>query len=116
MVGCANPTVDGDIVVALADRIELLVERRGARAVPARRRTSARTTARATRPVGFWVGTLALDERRAPGALYRLDGTGLTTILDGLTIANGIGWSPDGASDVLRRHADEAGRRLPLRR
>ena len=24
MVGCANPTVDGDIVVALADRIELL--------------------------------------------------------------------------------------------
>ena len=26
MVGCANPTVDGDIVVALADRIELLVD------------------------------------------------------------------------------------------
>ena len=97
MVGCANPTVDGDIVVALADRIELV----GSGEVLARfpHGRDIRANDGACDPTGrLWVGTLALDERPGAGALYRLDETGLTTILDGLTIANGLGWSPDGAS------------------
>ncbi len=45
----------------------------------------------------FWAGTMAHDESPGAGVLYRLelDGT-CTTVLTGLTISNGIGWSPDG--------------------
>ena len=42
-------------------------------------------------------GTMAFDERPGAGALYRLDTDGtVTTVLDGLTVSNGLGWSPDG--------------------
>ena len=44
----------------------------------------------------FYAGTMAYDEREGAGALYRLDLDGtVTTVLDGLTVSNGIGWSPD---------------------
>ena len=44
----------------------------------------------------FWAGTLAHDQRPGGGALYRLDRRGQTELmLDGLTISNGLGWSPD---------------------
>ena len=45
----------------------------------------------------FWVGTMG-DMRRTPrGHLYRLDPqAGLRRVLDGLTIPNGLCWSPDG--------------------
>jgi sugar lactone lactonase YvrE len=44
----------------------------------------------------LFAGTMAFDERPGAGALYRvdLDGT-VTTVLEGLGISNGIGWSPD---------------------
>jgi sugar lactone lactonase YvrE len=47
----------------------------------------------------FWAGTMAHDESPGAGVLYRLelDGT-CTTVLAGLTISNGIGWSPDGSA------------------
>jgi sugar lactone lactonase YvrE len=47
----------------------------------------------------FWVGSMAYDEAPGAGTLYRygLDGA-LATVLTGVTISNGIGWSPDGAS------------------
>jgi sugar lactone lactonase YvrE len=52
----------------------------------------------------FWAGSMALDERPGAGSLYRLDGRGaVATVLRGLTIANGLGWSPDGATMY---HAD----------
>jgi sugar lactone lactonase YvrE len=46
---------------------------------------------------GRWFGgTMAFDERPGAGALYRLDLDGsVTTVLDDLTISNGMGWSPD---------------------
>jgi sugar lactone lactonase YvrE len=45
----------------------------------------------------FWCGTMAYDQRPGAGALYRLrpDGTA-RRMLEGLTIANGLEWSPDG--------------------
>jgi sugar lactone lactonase YvrE len=54
-------------------------------------------------PAGrFWAGTLADDHHAGGGALYRLDWTGRTElILDGLTISNGLGWSPDGGTMYL---------------
>jgi sugar lactone lactonase YvrE len=50
----------------------------------------------------FWAGTLADDHHAGGGALYRLDWSGRTElILDGLTISNGLGWSPDGGTMYL---------------
>ena len=49
-------------------------------------------------PAGrLYAGTMAFDERPGAGTLYRLDTDGtVTTVLDGLTVSNGLGWSPDG--------------------
>jgi sugar lactone lactonase YvrE len=45
----------------------------------------------------FWAGALAQDFRPGAGSLYRLERDGqVEAVLDGLTISNGIGWSPDG--------------------
>jgi sugar lactone lactonase YvrE len=50
----------------------------------------------------FWAGTMADDHRVGAGALYRLDPNGrIDPMLDGLTISNGIGWSPDGNTMYL---------------
>jgi sugar lactone lactonase YvrE len=50
----------------------------------------------------FWAGTLAEDRRPGGGALYRFDREGRTELMfDGLTISNGLGWSPDGATTYL---------------
>lgn len=50
----------------------------------------------------FWAGTMAYDESPGAGALYRLELDGrCTTVLTGLTISNGIGWSPDGTTMYL---------------
>jgi sugar lactone lactonase YvrE len=50
----------------------------------------------------FWAGTMAHDESPGAGVLYRLELDGsCTTILPGLTISNGIGWSPDGTEMYL---------------
>lgn len=48
-------------------------------------------------PAGrFWVGTLALDSRRRGASLYRVDTDGsVHTMLDSVSISNGIVWSPD---------------------
>ena len=44
----------------------------------------------------FWAGTMAHDHHSGGGELYRLDRHGqIEPILTGLTIPNGLGWSPD---------------------
>jgi sugar lactone lactonase YvrE len=50
----------------------------------------------------FWAGNLADDQHRGGGSLYRLDRNGRAELmLDGLTIPNGLGWSPDGRTMYL---------------
>ena len=50
----------------------------------------------------FWGGTLADDHHEGGGALYRLERDGQAELmLDGLTISNGLGWSPDGGTMYL---------------
>jgi len=45
---------------------------------------------------------MAYDESPGAGTLHRLELDGsCTTVLTGLTIANGIGWSPDGQTVYL---------------
>jgi sugar lactone lactonase YvrE len=44
----------------------------------------------------FWAGSYHVDEVEGAGSVYRLDPDGrVTTVLTGVTISNGIGWSPD---------------------
>jgi sugar lactone lactonase YvrE len=44
----------------------------------------------------FWVGTLADDDHPGTAALYRIDAErAVTQVLDGVSVSNGIDWSPD---------------------
>ncbi|MRX52253.1 SMP-30/gluconolactonase/LRE family protein [Paracoccus sp. S-4012] len=46
----------------------------------------------------FLCGSMAYDKRPGAGALYRLDPDGgVETVLDRVTISNGLDWSPDGS-------------------
>ena len=46
----------------------------------------------------FYCGSMAYDQRPGAGMLYRLDPDGaVTTVLTGVTISNGLAWSPDGS-------------------
>lgn len=45
----------------------------------------------------FYCGSMAYDDRPGAGSLHRLDPDGsTTTVLDGVTISNGLEWSPAG--------------------
>lgn len=45
----------------------------------------------------FYCGSMAYDQRPGGGSLYRLDPDGrVHTVLRGVTISNGLEWSPDG--------------------
>jgi sugar lactone lactonase YvrE len=67
----------------------------------------------------FWIGSMAYDAEPGLGTLYRYDDTsGTETILNGLTISNGLGWSLDrrtmyfidsGPSAVFAFDVDEEG-------
>lgn len=44
----------------------------------------------------FWIGSMAHDGRRGGGALYRYhESTGAETVLRGVSVSNGLAWSPD---------------------
>ena len=66
-------------------------------AQPEAGRTDVRMNDGACDPQGrFWAGTMAYDE--SPGAARSTASSSTAaarTVLTGLTIANGIGWSPD---------------------
>lgn len=45
----------------------------------------------------FWAGSVADDQRVGGGAIHRLGSSGsVDTVLDGLTVPNGVAWSGDG--------------------
>ena len=46
----------------------------------------------------FWCGSMAYDQRPDGAALHRLDPDGSARrVLDGVTVSNGLDWSPDGS-------------------
>jgi sugar lactone lactonase YvrE len=54
----------------------------------------------------FYCGSMAYDQRPGAASLYRLDPDGtVEVVLEGLTVSNGLEWSPDGA---LAYHNDTA--------
>lgn len=54
-------------------------------------------------PLGrFWAGSCAEDFTRGAGALHRLEADwSRTTLIEGLTQPNGLGWSPDASTFYL---------------
>ena len=65
----------------------------------------------------LWAGALAEDFRPGAGSLYRLERDGrVDVMLDGLTISNGLDWSPDGMVMYLADSGPREGPRLRLRR
>ncbi|MER5863098.1 SMP-30/gluconolactonase/LRE family protein [Kitasatospora sp. NPDC002040] len=50
-----------------------------------------------TDPAGrIWVGTMSRGELTRRASLFRLDADGVTEVVSGASISNGLGWSPDG--------------------
>jgi sugar lactone lactonase YvrE len=104
-VGAVAPATNGGYVLAAGTGF-LHVDDSGAfheLAQPEAGRSDVRMNDGACDALGrFWAGTMAYDESPGAGALYRLELDGsCTTVLTGLTISNGIGWSPDGATMYL---------------
>jgi sugar lactone lactonase YvrE len=102
------PTTDGDVLLAHADRLALLS---GATLARIPHSDELRLNDGACDPEGrFWVGSMRLDEtKQRDGALYRFDGE-LVQVLDGVSLSNGIAWSPDASRmyyvDTLSRRID----------
>jgi sugar lactone lactonase YvrE len=112
-IGCAVPRVGGGLVLALRDGFAVLrpgTERPEPVAWVERGRPGTRMNDGACDARGrFWAGTMSLAGHRRCAALYRLDpDLRLTRALSGLSISNGLGWSPDG---TRMYHVD-----TPLRR
>jgi sugar lactone lactonase YvrE len=104
-VGAATPAAGGGYVLAAGPGFLFADESGAVRelAQPEAGRDDVRMNDGACDPQGrFWAGTVAHDESPGAGVLYRLelDGT-CTTVLTGLTISNGISWSPDGTTMYL---------------
>jgi sugar lactone lactonase YvrE len=103
-VSAAFPAVGGGLLSAGGNSLALhLPAERGEQwitrliaEVPARE--AVRFNDASVDPVGrVWVGSMDTSESQPLGNLYRLDATGaLVAVVTGVTVSNGLGWSPDG--------------------
>jgi sugar lactone lactonase YvrE len=102
-VGAASPRIPDGLVLAVRDgfvfldleraRLELVAEVEAE--TPGNRMNDGKCDAAGR----FWAGTMPFAGNRPSGALYRLDSDlSVSRMLDGVTISNGIAWSPDGRS------------------
>lgn len=102
MVGAALPRADGGFLLAAEDGFLMLSEE--GEATPflpmLAERPELRFNDAKCDPAGrAFAGSMAIDKSPAAGSLYRLDvGPKARPVLDGLTVANGLGWSPDGGT------------------
>ena len=112
-VGAAAPAAGGGYVLAAGPGFLSIDDSGTVRelAQPEAGRDDVRMNDGACDPQGrFWAGTMAHDESPGAGVLHRLELDGAcTTVLRGLTISNGIGWSPDGSTMYL---SDSGSRRI----
>ena len=104
-VGAVAPAIGGGYVLAAGQGF-LYVDQAGAThelAQPEAGHSDVRMNDGACDLQGrFWAGTMAYDESPGAGSLYRLELDGsCSQVLTGLTISNGIGWSPDGTTMYL---------------
>lgn len=105
VVSAAFPAVGGGILTVGGNRLTLRMPpgqggqwtTRLIAEVPARE--AVRFNDAGVDPAGrVWVGSMHTGESQPLGELYRLDGAGTaTTVVKGVTVSNGLSWSPDGA-------------------
>jgi sugar lactone lactonase YvrE len=99
-VAAAVPTADDGLLVALRAGVATVADdgtvRTGAPVLP--EGVDSRFNDGACDPAGrFLVGSMSLDDREQEERLYRIDGAASVEVVDGgLTLSNGLGWSPDG--------------------
>ncbi|GAB2609561.1 SMP-30/gluconolactonase/LRE family protein [Streptomyces capparidis] len=97
-VGAAKPRAGGGLVVNLRDGVGLHDPDGAFRwllhdPVEGRRGNDAAVDAQG----GLWAGSMRYDEAPGGGELRRVGPDGQwATVLDDVTVSNGIGWSPDG--------------------
>jgi sugar lactone lactonase YvrE len=97
-VGAAKPHAGGGLVLNLRDGVALSEDDGTGRWLARWPREGCRGNDAAVDADGrLWAGTMRYDGSPAGGRLYRVDAGGeVVTVLDEVTISNGIGWSPDG--------------------
>jgi sugar lactone lactonase YvrE len=114
-VSYVHPTFDGELVVAVREGIAFLAHDGALQslAAPLVSALDTRMNDGNVDPRGrLFVGSMAYDAAPGAACLYRLDWTGrLSTELTGVTISNGIDWSPDGS---LAYYIDSATRRVDV--
>lgn len=113
-VGCAVPRAGGGLALALRDGFALVPPDGGEARLVApveQRRHDTRMNDGACDPQGrFFAGTMSLAGDTRTAALYRLDrDLAVSCVLPGVSVSNGIGWSPDGS---LLYHVDSPRRRI----
>jgi sugar lactone lactonase YvrE len=102
-VGCAVPRESGGLALALRDGFALVASGGGEPRLVApveRERPDTRMNDGACDPRGrFWAGTMSLRGDTRSAALYRLEpDLTVARVLPGISVSNGIGWAPDGAT------------------
>jgi sugar lactone lactonase YvrE len=113
-VSALAPATDGRLVVAIEDGAGMLDVDTGAftRLATVTLAQPGRFNDGACDPAGrFWAGTFSRKLTPGAGALYRFDAQGgVTRVLDGVTVSNGMRWSPDGGTfyyiDSMRNSVD----------
>jgi sugar lactone lactonase YvrE len=115
-VGCAVPRARGGLALALRDGFALLTPGGGDAQLVApveRDRLDTRMNDGACDSGGrFWAGTMSLRGDTRAAALYRLDpDLRVTRVLPGISVSNGLGWAPDGATLY---HVDSPRRRIDV--
>jgi sugar lactone lactonase YvrE len=98
--GAVVPRASGGLVVAVKDGFVALEPATGEvtplAAVEQDRPGNRMNDGACDRAGRFFAGTMAEDERPGQGTLYRLDpDLTVTTLVTGVGISNGLGWSPD---------------------
>jgi sugar lactone lactonase YvrE len=115
-VGCAVPRAGGGLALALRDGFALVPPDDGTPVLVGpveRERGDTRMNDGACDSRGrFWAGTMSLRGDTRTAALYRLDpDMRVTRVLPGISVSNGIGWSPD---DTVLYHVDSPRRRIDV--
>ncbi|MDS1137663.1 SMP-30/gluconolactonase/LRE family protein [Nitratireductor indicus] len=101
LVSAVIPATDGAMLVASQDGLEWLdFERQQMRPFvhpEAEIRENRLNDAKVGPGGAIWVGSMRMDASRPTGSLYRVTRDGEAARLEtGLTVSNGLGWSPDG--------------------
>lgn len=100
LVSAVLPATGDQLIAATQDGLEYLdfaTGRTTALANPEEGLNSNRLNDAKIGPGGaIWVGSMRLDASKPTGGLFRVTSNGATARLDtGLTVSNGLGWSPD---------------------